>query len=340
MPRSRRLAAVAAAVLLALTACGSGGGTGAGPDNALVLYNAQQPELMQALVDGFTRQTGIAVTVRKGSDSEMANQLVREGSRTPADVFVTENSPAMALVDSKGLFTPLDQATLDSVPARYRPDDGHWTGFAARATVFAYNPGKVAPDQLPASILDLASPQWKGRFGFAPSGADFQAIASAVLALKGEAAARAWLQGLKDNGRVYPGQIPLLKAVNDGEVGAAVLYHYYWYKDQAESGANSSNTKLLFFGGQDPGAFVSVSGAGVLKASDKPQQAQQLVRYLTSAEGQRVLAESKALEYTVASGVPSNPALRPLSGLQAPDVPVGSLDGPRVVSLLQQVGLL
>ena len=46
-----------------------------------------------------------------------------------------------------------------------------------------------------------------------------------------------------------------MKAVNDGEIAVGVIYHYYWYQDQAESGANSSNTKLHFFGNQDPGAF-------------------------------------------------------------------------------------
>ena len=47
-----------------------------------------------------------------------------------------------------------------------------------------------------------------------------------------------------------------MKAVDDGEIQAGVIYHYYWYQDQAESGENSNNTKLHFFGNKDPGAFL------------------------------------------------------------------------------------
>ena len=38
-----------------------------------------------------------------------------------------------------------------------------------------------------------------------------------------------------------------MKAVNAGEIPAGVIYHYYWYKDRAESGANSANTELHLF---------------------------------------------------------------------------------------------
>ena len=94
------------------------------------------------------------------------------------------------------------------------------------------------------------------------------------------------------------------------------------------------------FGNQDPGAFLCVSGAGVLASSDQPEEAQRLVEYLTSPEAQERLAESTALEYAVGNGVPSAEALPPLEGLDAPTVDPGSLDAPLVTELMQDVGLL
>src|ERR1700754_3812868 len=66
----------------------------------IVVYNAQHESLGEAWVDGFTKETGIKVTIRNGGDTEMANQLIQEGENSPADVFLTENSPAMTLVAS------------------------------------------------------------------------------------------------------------------------------------------------------------------------------------------------------------------------------------------------
>jgi iron(III) transport system substrate-binding protein len=328
-----------AGVAGALAACGGAGASDSGT-RTLTLYNAQHEDLMKAMVAGFTEKTGIEVEFRNGDDAELANQIVQEGNASPADVFVTENSPSVQLVADAGLFSPVEEATLAQVPAQYRPSSGSWVGFAARSTVLAYNPDLISEAQLPASMLDLANPEWKGRVGFPPGGADFQAIVSAVLALRGEEATRTWLQGLADGDAIYPGNTAVMKAVNEGEIPVGIMYHYYWYKDQAESGANSDHVRLHLLGNQDPGAFVSVSGAGVLASSGHQDEAQQLVEYLTSADGQRRLAASTALEYAVGNGAASAAVLPPLDTLGAPAVDPGSLNGPKVTQLMQDVGLL
>jgi iron(III) transport system substrate-binding protein len=335
--RGRQGAAMAgAAVVVLSSACGFGSGS----DAELTLYSAQHEDLVSAMLAGFAKETGIDVVIRSGSDFELGNQLVQEGAASPADVFLTENSPAMTLVASKGLLAPLDAATIAQVPARYVSSGRDWLGFAARSTVLAYNPGLQPDRDLPDSIMDLADPEWNGKVGIAAAGADFQAIVSAVLATKGEAATAAWLKGLKANAKIYRSNVAVMAAVNSGEVRTGIMYHYYWYKDRAESGANSRNVELKFFGGQDPGGFVSVSGAGVLSSSDHGADAQKLVRYLTGRAGQEALVRSNALEYPVATGVAADSRLKPLSELDPPAVDIGKLDGAKVVALMQQAGLL
>jgi iron(III) transport system substrate-binding protein len=332
----RRLAAAAAAALSLplLTACGGDA------KDAVVVYNAQHEELISVVAKAFTKKTGIEVELRNGSDLELANQLVAEGKASPADVFLTENSPAMALVDSKGLFDKLDPAILERIPAQYRPTDGHWTGFAGRSTVLVYNPSLVEESELPTSLLDLADPTWKGKISFSPTGADFQAIVAAVLALKGEAATRAWIDGIRANGTTYQGNNVVLKSVNAGEVATGIIYHYYWYRDQEEAGDNSDNSKLHFFGRQDPGAFVSTSGAGVLAGGDHAANGQRFVDYLTSKEGQQIIADSYALEYTLNPEVPLGRNVKPFAELAPPAVGVSDLDSKKVVGLLQDADLL
>ncbi len=314
--------------------------TTAAPDVTLTLYNAQHENLATAMVAGFTKETGIKVAIRSGKDFDLANQIVQEGSGSPADVFITENSPAMQVVAAKGLFAPVDKPTLVQVPARFSPTTGDWMGVAARATVLVYNPKLLPATALPPSIMDLSGPAWKDRAGIAAAGADFQAIVSAVLAIKGADATSAWLKGLKTNAKVYAGNGAVLRAVNAGEIPAGIIYHYYWYQDRAESGANSKNTELYFFPNKDPGGFISVSGLGALTSSKHSKEAQLLVQYMTGKGGQQILADSAALEYTLNPAVPANPKLKPLSELSIPDVDIATLNGPQVIDLMQQAGLL
>ncbi|GAA5018867.1 iron ABC transporter substrate-binding protein [Terrabacter aeriphilus] len=345
--RPRPLAGIAllTAASLGLAACGSDSGSGSGSGSTagggeLTVYNAQHESLTQEWVDAFTTSTGIKVTVRNGSDTELSNQIMQEGAASPADVFLTENSPAMTQVENAGLFADVDQATLAQVPAQFRPSTGKWTGIAARSTVLVYDKRKVQENQLPASMLDLAKPEWKGRWAASPSGADFQAIVSALLELKGEAATNEWLTAMKTNAKIYKGNSTAMKAVNSGEVDTALIYHYYYYGDQAKTGENSGNVGTHYFKNQDPGAFVSVSGGGVLKSSKHAADAQKLLAFITGKSGQEVLEKGTSFEYAVASDVPSNPALVPLKDLQAPTVDPAKLNSATVTDLMTQAGLL
>ncbi|MGN8129641.1 iron ABC transporter substrate-binding protein [Arthrobacter sp. RC1.1 241] len=340
--------ALAATAALGLTACG--GGTPAGDSSSaasngaasgeITVYNAQHESLTQEWVDAFTAETGIKVTLRQGDDTEMSNQIIQEGQASPADVFLTENSPAMTQVENAGLFADVNKDTLAQVPAEFSPSTGKWTGIAARSTVLVYNKTKVTEDQLPKSMLDLANPEWKGRWAASPTGADFQAIVSALLELKGESATADWLKAMKDNSKAYKGNSTAMKAVNAGEVDAALIYHYYYYGDQAKTGENSNNVTPYYFKNEDPGAFLSVSGGGVLKSSKNAAAAQAFLKFITGKKGQEVLKNGTSFEYAIGSDVPANDKLVPIKDLQAPKVDAAKLNSQKVSDLMTQAGLL
>lgn len=309
-------------------------------DDGITVYTSQHASLTQAWADAYTAKTGVPVTIRKGTDTVMANQIMQEGDHTPADVFLTENSPAMALVESAGLFAPVADATLEAVPEEFRPASGMWTGIAARSTVFAYNTELLAEADLPGSVLDLAEPAWKGRWGAAPAGPDFQAIVSAVLQLEGPEVTGEWLAGLKRNALAYRGNFEALRGANVGEVDGSLIYHYYYFGDQAGTGESSDKTALHYFGDEDPGAFVSISGGGVLSASDNPEAAQDFLAFVIGPEGQAILRDGDSFEYPIASGIEANPALPPLSGIDYPNVDPSLLNASEVVALMTAAGVL
>lgn len=326
--------AVALALMLTSTAMAES------PSDGIVVYNAQHESLTKAWTEAFTRETGIKVTIRQGGDTEMANQLVQEGANSPADVFLTENSPAMALVDQAGLFTPIEADTLAQVPEGFKPADGRWIGIAARSTVFVYNKDLLPADQLPKSLLDLAKPEWKGRWAASPGGADFQAIIGALLQLKGEQVTADWLAAMKENATAIRGNSAAMKAVNAGQVPSAVIYHYYYFGDQAKTGENSKNVTVYYFRNQDPGAFVSVSGGGVLASSKNQKDAQAFIKWVTGKDGQAILRDGDSFEYAVGIGAESNPKLEPLAKLDAPKVEASTLDNKKVIELMTKANLL
>src|SRR5829696_8811801 len=131
------LAGLSLVTTVALSGCSGDDGP------SIVVYNAQHEQLLEEIAPTFTEKTGIEVELRNGSDPELAAQLIEEGDASPADVFLTENSPAMSAVERAGLFAPLDEATVEPIPAQYRPDSGEWTGFLARSTVLVYNTSMV-----------------------------------------------------------------------------------------------------------------------------------------------------------------------------------------------------
>ena len=308
----------------------------------LTLYSAQHEQTVDTLVAGFEKATGIRVQVHSGDGPEVANQIIQEGAASPADVFFTENSPEIAVLDEKGMLAPVDPATLAEVPARYNAPDGHWVGVLARENVLAYNTGMISPSQLPASLLDLAGPAWKGKVAIAPSDNDFLPLVNAVLVMKGRDGALAWLRGLKANAQIFDDDEGVVAAVNRGAVATGIINNYYWARLQAELGAGHMHSAIYHFSHGDIGGLINISGAGVLKTSKDPKDAQAFLAYLVAAGTQRLLADNTVVfEYPLHPGVAPNPVLKPFDELQPPPITVAQLgDDGQVVDLLNEAGLL
>ena len=263
------------------------------------------------------------------------------GDATPADVVLTENTPPLEALAEKELLAKVDPSTLAEVPSRYSSPSGHWVGVAARETVMVYNPDLIAAGELPASILDLAKPEWKGKLAIAPSEPDFVPIVSAITKLDGEAAAKSWLEGFAANAKHYNDNEGIIAAVDSGQIAAGIINHYYWFEAVAEEGKSKVPSKLHYFGHEDPGALVNISGAAALASSGEPELAQEFLAYLVGEEGQTAITESGDWEYPLNSAVPPPPGLKPFGSLEPPKVSPADLgDGGEPVELMQQVGLL
>jgi iron(III) transport system substrate-binding protein len=350
MVRVFQVAGVAAAgwVLAgSLAACGASAtataGTTGSAQTTITLYNGQHEQTTQALVAAFEKQTGIKVTVRSDGEAVVTGQILQEGSRSPADVIYTENSPPLEKLQEQHLLGPVSAGTLASIPARYDSPASDWVGVSARDTVMVYNTRTLSPAQLPKSALDLASPAWKGKFGFAPTETDLQPVISSITRAKGQAAALAWLKGLKANAgtSVYPDNETVMAKVNSGQVQIALINNYYWYRLRLQLGGAAMHSAVAHLGPGDSGYVVDISGAGVLASSKHQAAAQKFLAFLVSAQGQAIIANSDSFEYPLRPGVAAAPALTPaFTQLSPASNTIADLgDGSLPLSLLQQAQL-
>src|SRR4030095_6785164 len=120
---------------------------------------------------------------------------------------------------------------------------------------------------------------------------------TAMRVLQGEDATRKWLKGIVENkAKTYPSNVPILEAVDRGEIALGLINHYYWYERVHEVGTDAVTARLHFLGGSDPGALVTASGVGIVAGTDRAEDAQRFVDYLLSPEAQTYFAE-KTYEY-------------------------------------------
>lgn len=308
----------------------------------ITLYAGQHQQMVRLLVSAFEKQTGIEVQVRNGGGPELANQIIREGKQTPADVFFTENSPELVHLQEKGLLAPVDKDTLRAIPSRYNSDKGRWVGVLARENVLTYDPKLVDPSNLPDSILDLAKPKWQGRIGIHLTSPDIMPVIKAVALEKGRDAALKWLKGIKHNAKLYQHSSGLVNAVNNGDVAIGISNSYYYYRLREQVGKDKMVGRVHHFRNGDPGGLVNISGAAVLKHAPHRKAAQKLLAFMVSHKAQKMLAQSTIdFEYPLRRGVTANPQLKPMDKLESPEIPVDQLgDNSEAMKLLQQAGLM
>ena len=266
-----------AALALGLSACGSdtpssgsGTSTTAGapahistvPDGNITVYSGQHEQTVSQLVSAFEAKTGVKVKVRSDDEGSLAQQLLAEGSATPADVFYAENPPALNVLDAEGPAVAHRAVDARQGAAAFSPASGNWVGVSARAVALAYNTSQLEPSELPT--LDPGArrapvegqARHRARRDRLPAHRHHHHPARRV-----GPAAEAWLKGIKANSKIYEDNEALIAAVDKGEVETGIVDHYYWYRLRDEVGRQGAPA-LHYFTPGDPGALADVSGAG------------------------------------------------------------------------------
>jgi iron(III) transport system substrate-binding protein len=279
------------------------------------VYSYRQPQLITPLFDLFTKETGIAVKTIF-AENGLVERLEQEGRLSPDDILLTADVGRLVDAADKGLAQPVDLPEITSrIPATLRDNNNLWFGLTMRARVVYASKERVT--QTTFSYEELADPKWKGKICLRAGNHPYNlGLIAAVIAHKGEAAAKQWLTGLKANLAIKPSgnDVSQAKSVLAGECDIAIANTYYMGKmmtndmePEQKEWANSA--RILFPSSADMGTHVNISGMLLAKNAPHKDNALKLMAFLASNEAQQLYAEGN-FEYPVNPAVQASELVR------------------------------
>jgi iron(III) transport system substrate-binding protein len=339
--RARRLGV--AALLVAGLVVGATGlsACGSDDDKSITIYSGRSEKLVGPIFEAFTAETGIAIEVRYGSSNDMALTLEIEGSKSPADVFLSRSPGPTGYLDDLGMLAGLDADVLAEVDAANRAGNGNWVGFASRARVLVYNIDEVAEADLPDSVFDLTGPEYADLVAVPGSNSSFQDWFTVFRLRNGDDVAIAWLDDMVANGsHFYPNNRAIVEAVGRDEVRFGLVNHYYNHQEVEKNGDAQRSANHGFAAGDDGGLMI-IATASVLDSSDDKDIANRFLAFLLSDGQQRYLTDT-VFEYPLAIGVAPADRLpeRPADTVGAVDIDDMAAEFKRTIEIIEASGVL
>jgi iron(III) transport system substrate-binding protein len=272
------------------------------------IYSYRQPQLIDPLLKAFTAKTGIETNVVFAA-AGLNERMAAEGANSPADLLFTVDAGRMSEAKDAGLTQPVTMPELNVIPAAFRDSAGHWFGLTMRGRVVYASKERVKQDAI--TYDELADPKWKGKICTRSGQHVYNtSLLATVIAHKGEAAAEAWIKGVRDNMARKPagGDREQVRDVQAGLCDLAIGNTYYMaamLKDPAQK-AWADSVKMLFPDAATArGTHVNISGMALAKNAPNKAAALKLMAFLVSDEAQRLYAEANN-EYPISPNVPAS----------------------------------
>jgi iron(III) transport system substrate-binding protein len=290
----------------ALAGCG-------GSRSRVALYCAQDKEFADEVLPLFTEQTELKVDPKFDTEADKSVslyfELVKERSRPRCDVHWNNEILNTIRLQRQGIYDAYDSPAAAAFPASAKAADHTWHAFAARARILIVNT-QLVPDaaQRPRSLFDLTDPKWKGKVAMAKPQFGMTATHAACLfAALGDAKARSFYLGLRDNGiHIVPGNKQVAVGVGAGQFALGMTD-----TDDAISEVKAGRPVTIVFPDRDGHKELAAMGTlfipntvGIIKGCPNPDGARKLVDFLISPTVETKLAEWGSHQ------IPLNPAVK------------------------------
>lgn len=292
---------------LSALACATVAPTAALAAEEVNVYSYRQPFLVEPMFNEFTKETGIKVNV-KFAKTGIAEKLAQEGEYSPADVVLTVDISRLAELTDKGLVQAVNSDVLESnIPAQYQDENNEWFALTTRTrSVYSSRDrvGKLGED---FTYADLAKPEFKGKICTRSGKHPYNvSLISSMIAHEGEAATKAWLEGVKANLARKPqgNDRAQVKAIKEGLCDVSLGNSYYLgaMVNDPEQKAWADAVYINFPNQSTTGTHVNISGMAMAKYAPNKENAVKLMEFLAGDVAQEMYAEVN-YEYPVKAGV-------------------------------------
>lgn len=271
----------------------------------VTVYVSTDRVFSEPILREYERRTGVRVNAvydtEEAKSTGLANRLIAEKHRPQADVFWS-NEPVRTLVlKDRGVLASYRSPAAEAIPAPFKDAEGLWTGFSARMRVIVYNTQLVPAASAPQSVFDLTDPKWKGQVAMAdPRFGSTSFHVAAIYARLGHDKADDFFRRLKANGvRIVDGNSVVRDMVVRGEVKVGLTDT----DDVNVAIENRQPAAMVFPDAQGIGVPVMPNMVSLIAGAPHAGEGRRLIDYLLSADVERMLAGSEAVQIPLRPGV-------------------------------------
>lgn len=298
----RKGLAVLLTAAFALTGCGgpgeenTGGGAAAGENSeALVVYSPQgDQERGEWIMEKAKKDIGVDIQFLCAGGGELADRLVAEKNSPQADVVLGLGQTLMYQLKDEGVLEAYDPTWREGLPAVYQDKDGYFNSFWQTPIVLAYNTEYVSEADAPKGWEDLSDEKYAGKFGIGPTSSQTTRMYLVGLLWPyvdretGEVSDEGWefLTEVYANAGSMPStDADIWKAMKDG-----TLPILPWWYGGVVSNAEANDIDVAYVVPEE-GTPVVAEGIGLVKGSQKAEDAKKFIDWWGSAETMAAYAE-------------------------------------------------
>jgi iron(III) transport system substrate-binding protein len=278
-----------------------------------VYVSADRP-FSEPILQEYERRSGAKVNAvydtEETKSTGLANRLLAEKARPHADVFWS-NEPVRTLVlKSRNVLASYRSPSAEGIPPALIDPDAYWTGFSARIRVIAYNTKLVKAEEAPQSVFDLADPKWKEQVAIAdPRFGSTSFHVAALYVAAGDEKMDEFFRRLKANGvRVVDGNSVVRDLVARGEIKVGLTDT----DDVNVAIENGQPVAMVLPDKAGLGVPVMPNMVSLIANAPHPDEARKVIDYLLSADVERHLAQSEAVQIPLHTGVPGPRNIPPI----------------------------